>query len=137
QGVAAGNNINWAQVSQDVGNFGVANSIKTGLIEMAGETSSLTKATANYLKVFKTAGVVGSVVTTAYSGYNVHQQYEQGGITEVMQHRDVLDAAVGVVGLAGTGLAYFGIISNPVGWAIGAGVLTYYIGTMIYDYYNP
>jgi len=136
-GMATGNNINWAQVNQDVGNFGVANSIKTGLIEMAGETSSLTKATANYLKVFKTAGVVGSVVTTGYSLSNVHDQAKSGGITEVMQHRDVLDATVGIIGLAATGAAYFGIISNPVGWAIGAGVLTYYIGTMIYDYYNP
>lgn len=104
---------------------------------MAGETSSLTKATANYLKVFKTAGVVGSVVTTGYSLSNVHDQAKSGGITEVMQHRDVLDATVGIIGLAATGAAYFGIISNPVGWAIGAGVLTYYIGTMIYDYYNP
>src|SRR5690606_2866926 len=110
-GMATGNNINWAQVNQDVGNFGVANSIKTGLIEMAGETSSLTKATANYLKVFKTAGVVGSVVTTAYSGYNVVEQHNHGGWNEVFQHRDILDVTVGAVGLLATGAAYVGIIS--------------------------
>ena len=31
------------------------------------------------------------------------------------------------------GLAYFGLISNPVGWTIGAGVLIYGGATMIYD----
>jgi hypothetical protein len=44
-----------------------------------------------------------------------------------------LNAGVGVVGMGATTLAAFGIISNPVGWAIGLGVLGYGIGTLIYD----
>jgi hypothetical protein len=44
-----------------------------------------------------------------------------------------LDLSVGVVGLGTSTLVGFGLVSNPVGWAIGAGVLIYTGGTMIYD----
>ena len=35
------------------------------------------------------------------------------------------DASVGLISLGTSALATFGMISNPVGWAIGAGVLVY------------
>lgn len=38
---------------------------------------------------------------------------------------DYADIGVNLVGLGTTALATFGIVSNPVGWAIGAGVLIY------------
>lgn len=48
----------------------------------------------------------------------------------------MLDAGIGIAGIAATGLAYFGLISNPVGWAIGVGVLVYSGATLIYDAVN-
>jgi hypothetical protein len=84
-------------------------------------------------KVFKGAGIVGTVITTGYSTYKVINQFNHGGVQEVVHHRDVLDAAVGATGLVSTGLATLGIISNPVGWGIGIGVLAYGVGTLIWD----
>lgn len=55
---------------------------------------------------------------------------------EVMNHRDFLDTTVGIVGLGTTGLVALGLVSNPVGWAIGIGVLAYGAGTLIYDSVN-
>jgi uncharacterized protein RhaS with RHS repeats len=40
------------------------------------------------------------------------------------------------VGLGATALAAAGLISNPVGWAIGIGVLVYGRATLIYDAVN-
>ena len=77
--------------------------------------------------------MIGTAVSTGISTYNVAQQYNKGGVNEVMNHRDVLDAAVGATGLTATALATFGIISNPVGWAIGVAALTYGVATLIYD----
>ncbi|WP_263602881.1 RHS repeat-associated core domain-containing protein [Chryseobacterium sp. PET-29] len=86
-----------------------------------------------YLSVFKNLGVAASVVTTAYSATKVYNQYQTGGINEVFSHRDVVDTTVGLVGLGTTALVTLGLVSNPVGWAIGIGVLVYGTGTMIYD----
>ena len=47
-----------------------------------------------------------------------------GGINNV-NGLDVADTTVGVVGLAGTALVTFGLVSNPVGWGIGAAVIIY------------
>lgn len=88
---------------------------------------------AKYLKLFKTFGVAGSIVTTGYSASKVYDQAESGGVNEILKHRDILDAGVGGVGLGAVGLAYFGIISNPVGWGIGAGILIYGGVTLVYD----
>ena len=40
------------------------------------------------------------------------------------------------IGLGATGLAAFGLISNPVGWGIGIGILLYGGATLIYDAVN-
>jgi RHS repeat-associated protein len=84
-------------------------------------------------KVFKVAGVVGTAVSTGYSIYKVSQQIQSGGVGNAFRHRDILDAGVGSVGLGATALVAFGMISNPVGWGIGIGVLAYGAGTLIYD----
>ncbi|CAI8867691.1 RHS repeat-associated core domain-containing protein [Chryseobacterium sp. IT-36CA2] len=86
-----------------------------------------------YLSVFKNLGVAASIVTTAYSASKVYNQYKEGGASEVFSHRDVVDATVGAIGLGTTALVAVGLVSNPVGWAIGIGVLAYGTGTMIYD----
>jgi hypothetical protein len=79
--------------------------------------------------------IVGSVLSTGYSTYNVVNQYNAGGIQNV-KGWDATDAGVGMIGLGATGLAYFGMISNPVGWAIGAGVLIYSGSRLVNDIYN-
>ena len=37
------------------------------------------------------------------------------------------------IGLVATGAAYFGLISNPVGWAVAVGTLVYSGGRLAYD----
>ena len=91
---------------------------------------------ATYMKYAKGLGVGASVITTAYSSVNVYNQYNKGGLDDVFSHRDILDATVGLTGLGATGLVTLGMISNPVGWAIGAGVLVYGVSTMAYDALN-
>ncbi len=83
----------------------------------------------------KGLGVAGSIVSTTYSGYKVVDQFQTGGIQNV-NGWDATDAGVGMLGLGATGLAYFGMISNPVGWAIGEGVLIYSGSRLAYDLYN-
>jgi hypothetical protein len=48
-------------------------------------------------------------------------------------NRDKLDIAVNTAGV----VAAVFLAGTPVGWAIGAGVLLYSVGTTIYDNYNP
>jgi RHS repeat-associated protein len=87
---------------------------------------------ARILSGAKILGGVAGVITTAYSGYKAYGEYESGGLNNVFSHRDVYDAGVGVIGT----LAVIGVFSNPVGWAIGAGVLVYGGATLIYDCYD-
>ena len=46
---------------------------------------------------------------------------------------NLLDVEVGITGLVASGLNTKGMISNPGGWTIGAGVLLYGAGTFLYD----
>jgi RHS repeat-associated protein len=105
----------------------------TGGVEGAAQLAGVAEQAGALGKVFKFAGIAGTAVATTYSIANVVNQINQGGVTNALQHRDVLDAGVGITGLAATGLTAVGIISNPVGWTIGIGVLAYSIGTLIYD----
>ncbi len=89
--------------------------------------------TANQKQQFYCKTCTKRLVTTGYSVGKVINEHNLGGWSEVAKHRDVYDAGVGAIGLGATGLAYFGLISNPVGWTIGAGVLIYGGATMIYD----
>ena len=148
----------WEEVSKKLGVFGFANDVKMQLIEAgvrnnAGLTirefnalntsaqeirtlGALGYTGSKYLTAFKSLGVAASVVTTAYSATKVYDQYQKGGAGEVFNHRDVVDTTVGVIGLGTTALVAIGLVSNPVGWAIGIGVLVYGTGTMIYDLSN-
>ena len=79
---------------------------------------------------------MGGVITTSYSASLTYQQFQNGGVNNILRHRDFVDTGVGAIGLGAGTLAAFGIISNPVGWAIGAGVLIYGGTTLIYDIYS-
>jgi hypothetical protein len=148
----------WDNVTGKLGVFGFANDVKIQLFEAgirnnAGLTirefnalnttaqelrtlGALGYTGSKYLSAFKNLGVAASIVTTAYSTAKVYGQYEKGGVNEIFSHRDILDGSVGLIGLGTTGLVALGLISNPVGWAIGIGVLAYGTGTMIYDLAN-
>jgi hypothetical protein len=85
---------------------------------------------ANASKVVKWAGVAGTTFMTGVATYN---------IVDDMSHNrsisgwDIADGSVGAIGLTGAGLSSVGIISNPVGWGVGAGVATYSWGRLWFD----
>jgi len=79
--------------------------------------------------------VVGSLVSTTYSGYKVYDQIQTGGLQNV-NGWDATDTGVGMLGLGATGAVYFGLMSNPIGWTIGTGVLIYSGSRLAYDLYN-
>lgn len=91
---------------------------------------------AKYLKISKGLGIVGSIVTTGYSVGQTINQYNTGGMNEVFNNRDVLDATVGMTGL---GFAAYGIFvaSNPIGWGVGVAVFLYGGATMFWDASHP
>ncbi|ALR31174.1 hypothetical protein ATE47_11875 [Chryseobacterium sp. IHB B 17019] len=148
----------WDGVTKKMSALGFANDVKIQLFEAGirksagltiSEFNALNKTAqelrtlgalgytgTKYLSAFKNLGVAASIVTTAYSASKVYNQYQEGGASEVFSHRDVVDTTVGLVGLGTTALVAVGLISNPVGWAIGIGVLVYGTGTMIYDLTN-
>lgn len=89
-----------------------------------------------YLKYSKNLGTIGGVTSTLCSSSLVYDQYSQGGVENVFQHRDVLDMGVDAIGLGKGTLVALGLVSNPVGWTIGTGVLIYGGATLIYDIYT-
>jgi hypothetical protein len=137
----------WNTANTAFGAFGLASGVKEAIIEGGAAMNrgvniskvndvslirTYGRAGAKYLKYSKALGIVGTAVTTGYSINNVVDQYNQGGLNNVLSNRDVLDAGVGV---AGFGAALF-LASNPVGWAIGAGALIYGGAALIYDGIN-
>jgi len=113
----------------------VAQSSNTKIYNVTEDIVSATSGAgvAKYLKYSKGASVALGVLGTAYSANEARIQYQAGGLSEVMQHRDGLDATVGAVGLGATALTTLGVISNPVGWGIGIGCLVYGGGCLIYE----
>lgn len=101
--------------------------------EEGAQLAGLAKQAGSISNIFKGTGVFGATVTTSDVYYKTYNQIKTGDLQNALQHRDILDASIGTVGLGATVLATFGIISNPVGWDIGIGVLGYGIGTLIYD----
>ena len=84
-------------------------------------------------KLVKSAGVLGSLVTTGVSAYNIYSDIEAGQTPKTL---DIADATVGTVGLLATAATVVGLISNPVGWAIGTGVLLYSGARLLYDIFK-
>jgi len=115
-----------------VGAFMIANTTKEQLISYAARTGDIGKTRAKYLKVVKGTGVAGSVFGMGVSGYNIYNDYSQGGI-EAVNGWDVTDFGVGAVGLGVSGLATFGLVSNPIGWGVAIGTGIYFGGRLIYD----
>lgn len=145
---AQSNGGGWDAANTTLNAFGFASGIKETIIEGGAALNrgiNISKVNdvsllrtygasgAKYLKISKGLEIAGSIVTTGYSTGQAINQYNKGGLGEVFSHRDFLDAGVGGIGLGAAGLAYFGLISNPVGWGIGIGVLIYGGTTLIYD----
>mgnify|MGYP006434874799 CR=1 FL=1 len=81
-------------------------------------------------KVVQWTGITGTAFMTGVATYNI--------VDDVSNNRnvsgwDIADGSVGAVGLTGAGLTSVGIISNPVGWGVGAGVATYSWGRLWFD----
>ena len=115
-----------------INTIAVTSDVKTELIDFASKAGKLSDGMSCYLKISKAIGVSGSIVTTGYSLSKVYDQYSSpGGLNNVLNHRDILDAGVG---MAGIGTFFF--LSNPVGMGIGCFVLLYGGVTMIYDAYE-
>ncbi len=77
--------------------------------------------------------VITSVLGTGYTLGKINSDYQRGGLNNV-SNWDLLDAGVGLGGLATSGAVYFGLMSNPVGWGIGIGIAAYYGARFIYEY---
>lgn len=101
--------------------------------ELEGEMLALAGQAKVIANGFKGAGVVGNLVLTGIAINEMKNQYNKGGVREIVHHRAIIDAGVGIAGASATILATVGIISNPVGWAIGIGCLAYGVGTLIWD----
>ncbi|WP_304343869.1 DUF6443 domain-containing protein [Chryseobacterium koreense] len=86
-------------------------------------------------KFIKGLGIAGAVASTGYSALNVANQWNEGGVSNI-NRLDAADTLVGTVGLGSTLLVAAGLVSNPVGWAIGAGVTIYFGARLAYDLYN-
>lgn len=115
-----------------VGAFMVGNNAKEQLISYAARTGDIGKTGAKYLKVVRGTGVAGSVVGMGISGYNIYNDYSQGGI-DAVNGWDIADFGIGAVGLTTTGLVTLGLISNPIGWVVAGGVAVYFGARLIYD----
>jgi hypothetical protein len=111
-----------------IGAFMVGNNTKEQLINYAARTGDIGKTGAKYLKVVRGAGVAGSVFGMGVSGYNIYNDYSQGGI-EAVNGWDIADFGAGAAGLGAT----IFLVSNPVGWAISGGVAIYFTVRLIHD----
>jgi hypothetical protein len=88
--------------------------------------NTLTKTGSKLLKATTALGAATGVVQVGVKLMEINQK---GYAT----NRDKLDIAVNTAGV----VAAVFLAGTPVGWAIGAGVLLYSVGTTIYDNYNP
>jgi hypothetical protein len=81
-------------------------------------------------KVVKWAGIAGTAFMTGVATYNIVDDVSK---KIRVSGWDIADGSVGAIGLTGAGLTSVGLISNPVGWGIGAGVATYSWSRLWYD----
>jgi hypothetical protein len=110
--------------------------IEKNIIKANGQIRSARAARfARASNLVRGVAVVGSVLSTGYSTLQVYNQWDAGGIKNV-NGWDATDAGVGMLGLGATGAVYLGLMSNPVGWGIGVGVLIYSGSRLAYDLNN-
>lgn len=87
------------------------------------------------MNVARTLGRINIITGTIGVVYSTNQaisDYNEGGWNQVNPW-DVSDAFIGAGGVTVGGLAMFGIVSNPVGWAVGIGTGLYFGGRLVYD----
>jgi hypothetical protein len=101
---------------------------KLELIIYAASTGDIGKTGAKYLKFIKGTGVAGSVFGMGVSGYNIYNDYSQGGM-DAVNGWDVADFGVGAASLGAT----IFLASNPIGWGIAIGAGVYFGARLIYD----
>ena len=109
-----------------------------------GQTNINDKQPISMLKEFYTTYINVSLrVEDLHKVDSLQQKYctpqlkkEAKGYLQNVNGWDATDAGVGILGLGATGAVYLGLISNPIGWGIGAGVLIYSGSRLAYDLYN-
>ena len=98
------------------------------------ECGTGTKITDGLGKAGRVLGGVGtgvSVVSAGLMGYSGYNQLQEGNLL-----RGTADVVCAGTSLVTSGLMYYGLISNPVGWTILGVTAVYGVGTMIYDLSN-
>ncbi|MXV37285.1 hypothetical protein GO491_01145 [Flavobacteriaceae bacterium Ap0902] len=75
---------------------------------------------------------MGGVYTTRESYLKVYSQFQEGGLSEVLKNRDIIDASVSTVTTGIQGAAFLGMGVNPIVLS-GAGILS--IGYGIYSFF--
>jgi hypothetical protein len=120
----------WMQTTgKVVAASGPTNQVKQQLFNLASKSGTGTPANQlKYIKGVRGLGAAGSVFGMGVSGYNIYNDYQQGGI-DAVNGWDVADFGVGAASL-GAGIF---LASNPVGWVIAGGATIYFTGRLIYD----
>ncbi|MFA9289803.1 MAG: hypothetical protein ACEQSF_01065 [Solirubrobacteraceae bacterium] len=131
--IGGGCNNTISKANDVVNGFGIANDLKLGLLEIGSKGTQIGSSMSKYMQFYKGLGIAGSAFTTGYSTGEAIGQYNSGGLSNVFTHRDYFDATIGTIGLAAIPLTHFGLLSNPVGWGIGTGVLLYGVSTTVWD----
>lgn len=86
-------------------------------------------------KFVSRSSIALSIASTTYAGMELLGQYKQGGVKGI-KVGTAADFGVGVVGLGTTAAVALGLVSNPVGWVVGTGILIYSGVRLVNDIYN-
>ena len=116
-----------AATSATVTSFDAVGTGMNALIE-CGTGSKITDGLGKAGRAFGVAGTGVSVVSAGLTGYSGYNQLQNGNLL-----RGTADFVCAGTSLVTSGLMYYGLISNPVGWSILGVTAVYGVGTMIYD----
>ena len=119
-----------AATSATVTSFDAVGTGMNALIE-CGTGSKITDGLGKAGRAFGVAGTGVSVVSAGLTGYSGYNQLQNGNLL-----RGTADFVCAGTSLVTSGLMYYGLISNPVGWSILGVTAVYGVGTMIYDLRN-
>lgn len=101
-------NVNLGEINQDIGAYGLANGIKTELIDIAAKSGTITQSTKNYVNTFKVLGKGLGVASAGISVYGGLKYYADGG----------QDVEVGIKAGLDTTMALIGAFGGPIGFGI-------------------